>query len=63
MIKQVVVNKKPENKKLIKKLTKLYKFKRVMISAYNSLVNKIIERGYKDLLDALTKIDKKREKS
>src|SRR5450755_4106685 len=53
---QLTVDGSPENKDVIKQLAADYGIKRVVISAYNSKANGIIERGYPPIVNALAKI-------
>jgi hypothetical protein len=50
------VDEGPENKDVIKQLAADYKIKRVVISAYNSKANGIIERGHLPIINAFAKI-------
>ena len=56
MFRKLIVDNRVENKGLIKTFTKKYRIKRVVISAYNSKVNSIIERGYRLIKAALVKL-------
>ena len=46
----------PKNKKHIKEFIERYGIKRVVISVYNSKANSIIERGYRSIVNTLTKM-------
>ena len=51
-----MINEGPENKVLIVDLVKRYGIHRLMVSAYYSQTNGIVERGYKPIVDVLGKI-------
>lgn len=53
---KLMVDGGPENKGLVKAFTKKYGIKRVVISAYNSKANGMIERGHRSLKAALAKM-------
>jgi hypothetical protein len=55
---QLVINKSPKNKDLIMQFVTDYNIKRIVISPYNIKANGIIERGYKPVINALTKMTK-----
>ncbi len=46
----------PENKMWVKDLANLYEIQRVIVSAYNSEANDMVERGHKPLIDGLSKM-------
>ena len=56
MFRKLKVDSRAENKGLIKTFTKKYRIKRVIILAYNSKVNNIIERGYRLIKATLVKL-------
>jgi hypothetical protein len=53
---QFTVDGNPENKDIMKQLVVDYGIKRVVISAYNSKANGMIERGYLPIVNALAKM-------
>ncbi len=53
---RLMVDGGPENKKHIEAFTKKYGIERVQVSAYHLAANKIVERGYKPIVDTLAKI-------
>jgi hypothetical protein len=55
---RLVINKGSENKDLIMQFVTDYSIKRVVISPYNAKANGMIERDYKPIINALTKIIK-----
>ena len=56
MFRKLIVDSRVENKGLIKTFTKKYRIKRVIILAYNSKANSIIERGYRLIKATLVKL-------
>ena len=50
------MNESPENKDIVKQLAADYGIKRVVISAYNSKANGMIERGHLFIVNTLAKI-------
>ena len=54
--KRLVVDKRPKNKGLVKAFTRKYGIKRVLISPYHLQANGMIERDYKSIIDALSKM-------
>ena len=56
---ELVIDRRPENNNtIIKELIIIYGIYYIIISAFNSLVNKIIERGYKPVVTTLIKATK-----
>ena len=45
-----------KNKDFIDKLSKRYGIDRIIISAYNLKINRIVERSYKPIINSLTKL-------
>ena len=56
MFRKLIVDSRAENKGLVKTFTKKYRIKRVVILAYNSKANSMIERGYRPIKAALVKL-------
>ena len=48
-----------KNKGFIDELSKRYNINRVIISAYNLKINKVIEKNYKPITNSLAKLQKK----
>jgi hypothetical protein len=55
---RLVIDRGLKNKNLIMQFVTDYNIKRVVISPYNVKANGMIERGYKPVIDALTKMIK-----
>jgi hypothetical protein len=53
---RLVVDRGPENKGHIAAFTKKYGIKWVQVSAYHPAANRMVERGHKSIVDALTKM-------
>ena len=58
-----MINKRPENKYLMKTFTKKYNIKQVIISAYNLKANEMIKKGHKLIKAALTKMTDEEEEN
>ena len=52
----MVIDNSPENKGFRDKLSKRYGIDRVIISAYNLKVNRVIEKDYKPIIYNLAKL-------
>ena len=59
---KLIVDRGLENKKFVKTLTKLYNINRIVVSVYYLQANRIIEQGYKPIIDILTKLTEDRKK-
>ena len=57
VFRQLSVDNSRENTNITTALAELYNIKRVIASAYHPLVQGLIERGHKPIVDALAKID------
>jgi hypothetical protein len=53
---RLIINKGSKNKDLIKAFTRRYNIKRIQISTYYSQINDMIEKGYRSLINALSKM-------
>ena len=51
-----MIDKGPENKGFVKTFIKLYRVKRVVVSAYYPKANSIVKRGHKLVIDILFKM-------
>ena len=58
VFRRLVINRGPENKGVAIAFTKKYGIKQVQILAYNLKANGIIERGYRSISKALTRISR-----
>ena len=58
-INRLIIDNGLENKGFIDKLFKRYNIDRVIISAYNLKVNKVVEKSYKPIINSLAKLQKK----
>ena len=60
MFRRLVIDSGLENKVDVKDLTTRYSINQVIVSTYYPLINSIIERGYKLIIDVLVKITNSR---
>ena len=54
-----IIDGRSENKDAVGELTKRYKVKEVVVSAYHPKTNRMIERGHKPIVDALSKMSER----
>ncbi|KAK6585153.1 hypothetical protein PZA11_001880 [Diplocarpon coronariae] len=53
---RLTINRGLENKGVIKAFSQKYNIKQVQILAYNSKANRVVEQGYCDILNRLSKV-------
>ena len=52
----LIIDRRSKNKDAVAKLTKRYRVKRVVVSAYHLQANVIIDRGHQPIVDTLLKL-------
>ena len=59
---KLIIDKKLENKRFVKTLTKLYSINKIVVLVYYLQTNRIIKQGYKPIIDILAKLIKEKNK-